>query len=96
MNRYLLINGLASEEMVALDAYIREQLCTRPASGPDAQSIDEAAKETLDAFVMKAMLECGGLVTAKVQASVILLADKTYPDPLERMRMAAKALRGEQ
>ncbi len=36
---------IVTEEQLELDRVVRAGLCTRPASGPNAQSIDEAAKE---------------------------------------------------
>jgi len=36
---------IVTEEQLELDRAVRAGLCTRPASGPDAQSIDEAAED---------------------------------------------------
>lgn len=89
-----LTNGIATAEQLELDRVVRAGLCWRPASGPSAQSIDEAAKEILDEAACDVVVFGTHHVTPRDMAAMAIL-DPLEPDPWARMRTAARFLRGE-
>lgn len=83
------LNGLATDEEVELDRYLRERLNPRP-----PQSIDDAAHAILAGFI-----ERGGMTTATLEfqrfaRAALALFDPRVFDGLERCRRAAAILRG--
>ncbi len=88
------MNGLVTAEQIELDRIVRAGLCTRPASGPDGQSIDEAARELIDEIAMEGIMFGHAFVEPKHMAAMAIL-DPTEPDSWERMRNAAAFLSGE-
>lgn len=98
------VNELLTEEQLELDRVVREGLCTRPASGPYAQSIDEAAQEILARAVARRdvrervtmlIVRLDGEERRKAGAALAVLAEDE-PDPWARLRRAAAMLRGEE
>ncbi len=89
--QYPVINGVATEEMIALDAKVRGALCKGPPCGPGCESIDEAAQRIIRLHDTRPIADIWPFPGEKVMAARILVGDG---DPWDRMRAAAKMLDG--